>query len=148
VKRSLAFALCFVSGWPSAMTANAAQTPSELRRTAERLLTALQKGDERTILSLMRTPEAFGADGALSKEARSHLFDRPQPYARSIAELARDWGIQVEVRMLANGSAIALFHTWGTKVEYLRDEDYRVSYFACRFHPTPAGWRMQRLCSD
>ncbi len=109
---------------------------------------ALQKADEKTIISLLRNPETFGADGTLSKEARAHLFERPQPYARSLAELAKDWGIQSDIRMLRDGSAIALFHTWGTDVESLRDDDYRVSYFVCKFHPTPAGWKMQRLCSD
>lgn len=126
----------------------AAEPPSELRRAVDRLLTALQKGDERAIVSLMKNPQEFGADGGLTQEARAYLFDRPQPYSRSIAELARDWGIQSEIRMLADGSAIALFHTWGTRVEQLRDDDYRVSYFVCKFHPTAAGWKMRQLCSD
>ncbi|MGE4064256.1 MAG: hypothetical protein AB7E79_12890 [Rhodospirillaceae bacterium] len=124
----------------------AAEPPADLRRAAAQLLTALQKQDEKAIVALLEAPEVFSKGGVLTAEARAHLFDRPQPYARSIGELAKDWGIQFQVRMLGSGGAVAVFHTWGTKVEQLRDEDYRVSYFICRFRPTGAGWKLQRLC--
>jgi hypothetical protein len=146
--RGPTFALCLLVGALVTTPARAAEAPPELRRTVDRLLTALQKADEKAIVSLLANPQGFGADGGLSQEARAHLFERPQPYARSLGELAKDWGIQSDIRMLRDGSAIALFHTWGTEVETLRDDDYRVSYFVCKFHPTPGGWKMQRLCSD
>lgn len=147
-KQVMTFAQCFMTCALAATSPRAAEPPPELRRTVDRLLSALQKADEKTIVSLLISPQDFSANGSLSKEARAHLFERPEPYARSLAELAKDWGIQFNIRMLRDGSAIALFHTWGTEVESLRDDDYRVSYFVCKFHPTPAGWKMQRLCSE